>query len=376
MFKKFKIIRQIKKLRNTPVNEEFLRILRVRLGVRVASDIVRKQDEERLLLRERSGFIILVNKLKTMPIPLIIALIAVLGGGGVTFAAQDDLPGDALYPVKILSEDAATFFAFGHQAKINRHINLTEKRLKEARLLAEAGDENVEEAVENYEEELDEVVERMEKMKNADAMSKVAEATAKHLSMLDKVMERVPVHVKDKIRQAKEKSMHHQFSALKRLGQMDPERMAAIFTNLAEERLEAAEQNTEEGDDETAEENISDYEKYAEFGQEISSLARGIRTGTTTVEELVKKATSHHIEILEQMRQKLPDQAHKGLEQALESAKKMRMRMEIHKEMIEEDGETEDLEEFENESEEETEETEETEEEISTQGASHMPNGR
>lgn len=76
---------------------------------------------------------------KPMPILLILALI--LGGGGVSFAAENALPGDVLYPVKVkVNEEVVAALAFSPEAKVNWEARRLERRLEEAEHLAEKGE--------------------------------------------------------------------------------------------------------------------------------------------------------------------------------------------------------------------------------------------
>lgn len=71
---------------------------------------------------------------KPMPILLILAILL---GGGATFAAEKTLPGDALYPVKIvINENVRSWLAFSDQAEAALQAKLAERRLEEAEKLA------------------------------------------------------------------------------------------------------------------------------------------------------------------------------------------------------------------------------------------------
>ncbi|MBI4692092.1 MAG: hypothetical protein HY773_01470 [Candidatus Terrybacteria bacterium] len=140
MLEKIKIIKIIKKLKQASVDEGFLKSLRSRLEVRISANPVIKPAEERLFLTERSTLSGLFFKLKTMPIPLIIALIAILSGGGVTMASQASLPGETLYPVKILTEDIRSVIALNPEAKVKLEVKFAAERVAEVKeMLAEKG---------------------------------------------------------------------------------------------------------------------------------------------------------------------------------------------------------------------------------------------
>ncbi len=70
----------------------------------------------------------------------IILAIALLIGGGTSYVAQNSLPGDVLYSVKVnLNEEVQGFVAFGSEAKARLSAGLAERRLEEAEKLAVDG---------------------------------------------------------------------------------------------------------------------------------------------------------------------------------------------------------------------------------------------
>ena len=114
---------------------------------------VRNADTTRLLLQERSKSYIsafaemltlkpLISKLKPMPIILIIALLI---GGGTSFAAEGALPGDVLYPIKVsVNEEVRSFVAISNEAQAKWDARRAERRLEEAEKLAAEGRLNAE----------------------------------------------------------------------------------------------------------------------------------------------------------------------------------------------------------------------------------------
>ncbi|MDO8518409.1 MAG: DUF5667 domain-containing protein [bacterium] len=67
-------------------------------------------------------------------------VLAVLVGGGTTFAAEGSLPGDLLYPVKIhVSEQVETALALSPKAKVAVNTKLAQRRITEVEVLAVRG---------------------------------------------------------------------------------------------------------------------------------------------------------------------------------------------------------------------------------------------
>lgn len=117
--------------------------------------------------------------LKPMTIILIIALVV---GGGASVAAENALPGDLLYSVKVkVNEEVKTFFAFSEEAKAKAETKIAERRLEEAAKLAAEGKLNIKTRAQieaNFEESADRIEARVEKMKAEGKTRAALEATS------------------------------------------------------------------------------------------------------------------------------------------------------------------------------------------------------
>ncbi|MBI2610100.1 hypothetical protein HYW53_02900 [Candidatus Giovannonibacteria bacterium] len=69
----------------------------------------------------------------------VFAILVLFFGVGISVAAQKAVPGDVLYPVKIASEDARSFFVFSAEAGADLEAELAIRRLDEAEKLAKKG---------------------------------------------------------------------------------------------------------------------------------------------------------------------------------------------------------------------------------------------
>lgn len=98
----------------------------IREGVRVS-------EQSRFIGQVPSSTSLFGFKFTYMPLVLLLALVT---GGGVTFAAQGATPGDALYPVKTeINESVRSAFAFGADAETRLQAELLSERLEEATAL-------------------------------------------------------------------------------------------------------------------------------------------------------------------------------------------------------------------------------------------------
>ncbi|OGL64533.1 hypothetical protein A3F52_02460 [Candidatus Uhrbacteria bacterium RIFCSPHIGHO2_12_FULL_47_11] len=117
----------LKKMRNMEPPQNSL----LRAKNRVMA-FVREGDTHRQPMLERSSiFHLLIPKLrfKYMIVALILAL--VLGGGGTVAAAQNDLPGDALYGVKLASERVAERLVRSEETKVALDAKFADRRADE-----------------------------------------------------------------------------------------------------------------------------------------------------------------------------------------------------------------------------------------------------
>lgn len=232
-------------------------------------------------------------------------------------------PDSPFYFVDVWGKKMGLFFAFGTQAKAKKALEYALERLAEAHVMAAKNKpEKVREATNRYEENvaiaIDKTEEAKKKGKDISQLSEiVALAASKHLSVLDGVMDIVPEAAKDAIGKAKEVSMNGQKNALRALAGVNPERATEINLAAVESRLSRAKEKAEENEIEEVENAVKEFEELNKFGEEISQIARGLGKDTTTVEQLVGKATSIHLEVLAKVYEKVPEQAKAAIERAM-----------------------------------------------------------
>ncbi len=151
---------------------------------------------------------------------------------------------------------------------------------------------------------------------SANISEMMALATARHLAMLDKVEDSAPEEAKEAIARVRESSMNGQQNALRALARERIERAAEINLTTIEGRLNRARVQAEKNNIAEVEDALDNAEKLYRFGEEISALARGL-SENTTVEELVARATSTHLEVLADIYGKVPEEARPAIEKAI-----------------------------------------------------------
>jgi hypothetical protein len=149
-------------------------------------------------------------------IRIIIAIVLALSalGGGTVYAAQDSLPGDALYPVKLAAERITMMLRGDDVERAERALSFADKRVREMVALTEKGrPEDLDLTVEKYCYALNMSLARMEaalgngRSLAGDIAALVAETTAQHLSVLDELYDMVPDEAKPAIARAMEEAL-------------------------------------------------------------------------------------------------------------------------------------------------------------------------
>lgn len=269
-----------------------------------------------------------MNMKKLGPTLLSCILVISLLFSGTAYAQEEELPDPGITPdspfyfLDNWGKKIGLFFAFGPEAKARKALEYAEERLAEAQVMAAKNRiREIKRAASSYDEFAALVTEKLEEVRQQGVSDNVSEivalATAKHLSVLDRVKDMVPEEAKEAIARAREASLNGQQNALRALVTKKPERaieinLATIESRLNRVRARASDNNTEE-----IEEALDDTEELINFGEEISEIARGLGKDTTTVEELVARATSVHLEVLAEVYEKVPEQAKVAIENAM-----------------------------------------------------------
>jgi len=253
---------------------------------------------------------------------IVLALSAV--GEGIVYAAQDSLPGDALYPVKLGTEQIIMMLPGDDVVRAERALSSAEQRVEEMEALAENGrPQDLGLAVEKYDYALNMTLVRIEQAGNSGLATKnitalVAESTAHHLYVLDTVYDKVPPQVKEAIAHARNVSETGYFYALAALAKNDT--IIAAEMNLAAMLGRLNRVRAKVQDPEALQIALQQFYYMAGFVQEISRIAEETDANVAEVAELVTNATSRHLEVLAELYEEVPEEAKEAVKWAMEES--------------------------------------------------------
>jgi hypothetical protein len=234
-------------------------------------------------------------------------------------------PDSPLYFFDTLGKNIGMFFTFGTEAKAQKALQYAEERLAEARAMAIKNRiKEMTRAANDYDDFMAMVSQRAEELRRRGVSDNISErvalATSKHLSVLDRIRDEVPGQAEEAITRARTVSMNAQKTALRVLARTKPERaidinVAAIESRLNRARIKATENITAE-----MEEALEDAAELSEVEDEISEIAQNQGTDNVTIAQRIAQATANRIEVLAGVDEKVPEQARTAIARAMDNS--------------------------------------------------------
>ncbi len=136
-------------------------------------------------------------KMANLLVAILMAISVIFGGGAATaYASQDALPGDALYPVKTMVEQAELMLTTDPQQKAELHVEFAQRRVAEIQaLVAEGRLDLVPEVSQNLEQHLqkaEQLAMQLAQEGHPEAAARVAVMLTNTNRMVDRVAEQAP----------------------------------------------------------------------------------------------------------------------------------------------------------------------------------------
>ena len=151
-----------------PTDEQFLKSLREQLAdyMKNTPPLIKIKNPEKLFGARSFSF----------KMPAVLGLIVILLSSGATaLASQKSLPGETLYPVKLLTEDIRLVVTLNSEAKIESRIALAKKRIEEIQTVISTVQPEqttekqalaLESALDNFNSQLETILSNTQKFKN------------------------------------------------------------------------------------------------------------------------------------------------------------------------------------------------------------------
>ncbi|MFU8796212.1 MAG: DUF5667 domain-containing protein, partial [Dehalococcoidia bacterium] len=258
----------------------------------------------------------LIRRFSMVGVIIAIVLAISAAGGGTAYASQSSLPGDTLYRVKLATEQVRMALPGDDVSKAERALTLAERRVEEMEALVDIGRaEYLRLAAEKYDDAIGFALAMMRRARvtgldTTNVTARIAEATARHLSVLDAVLDSAPDEAGPAVAHAREVSQGGHLRALAVLAEHDPTRAAEINLAAIEGRFNRASMAAQAQDAGEMANALGQFEEMSHFGAQIAAYARQLGgQEEEKVGELVAGATYRHLLVLDDVVDKDPQEA-------------------------------------------------------------------
>lgn len=216
-----------------------------------------------------------------------VILMGALAGTTTTYAAKSSLPGEALYSVKLGTEQLQRMFTFSNAAEAELDLRFAEIRLDEMeKVIGKPEGTNATQAkkitiaAEGYDKNIRLAIEKSNQADNsAEILEKIALSIILHMERLGTIENTASQEMQQIVAQTKSSAINKHMDALKNLSLINPEKAREINNSAIQKRLEKAEKEASQGNSKASREAMEEVEKLRRFGSTISASPHEIDPG-------------------------------------------------------------------------------------------------
>jgi hypothetical protein len=243
---------------------------------------------------------------------------------GVAYAQEDEAtlsdpgttPDSPFYFMDKWGKQLSLMFTFNAGEKADKALRYADERMAEMdAMMARNKIKEATRAENEYRWCLQKAIENMEqaRINSVGVSEKVALMAEKHLGHLCDNTGNAPEDARMLMTQTRERAMICQEAALKNMAQGDPEKAAQFNVQLMTRQLNRIRVQAEAANGEAVQARLEVYNRLGNLGEEISQIARQLGKGVA-VDQMVGMATGHHLEVLNQVQQRVQGEAQQAVE--------------------------------------------------------------
>ena len=262
---------------------------------------------------------------------VIVILVSILAltffSSGVAYAQEGkELPDPGITPDSPFyfadkwAKQLSLMFTFREEAKVEKALLYAEERLAEMNaMLAQNKTMAATQATNEYNNCLVISIRYMEqaRKKGVDTSENVTLAVSKHIAVLGKSMGDAGENEQRIMTEARERARICQETAIRAMAQGDPEKAIRMNLMLMERQLNRIRVRSEEQQATGLQEELQEFGRLNNLGQEISQIAKGLGKDTT-VDQLIGQATAEHLRVLAEVHERVQAQAQGAVESAMQ----------------------------------------------------------
>ncbi|UCD10185.1 MAG: hypothetical protein JSU79_05990 [Dehalococcoidales bacterium] len=247
---------------------------------------------------------------------VVVILLSTLAGG-TAYAAQDSLPGDFLYPVKVRTEDARLLMAGDESNKAKLSLNFAQTRLDEMSELMKTDQERVGLIVDGYKANLNTAFQQIQKVTNtsdqADLLIEASEKMQFQLEFCDNVIDGNPATSKP-VYQVSNLTISQKVQFLRMLSQLNTLKAVQLNFGAMENRIRRARSKADGSQYQAMQESLLQYQQFNRLGEQILRNAQISNNQKAEIETLSEQALSSYLDIIDSFSQEVPQKYQESLE--------------------------------------------------------------
>jgi len=261
---------------------------------------------------------------RLLMIPIITILALMLCFSGVAYAQEDEAtlpdpgttPDSPFYFMDKWGKQLSLMFTLNAGEKADKALRYADERMAEMdAMMARNKIKEAAQAENEYQWCLQEAIKNMEqaRINGVDVSDKVALMAEKHLGYLCDNTGNAPEDARMLMTKTRERAMTYQDTALRNMAQGDPEKAAQFNVQLMTRQLNRVRVQAEAANGEAVQARLEVYNRLGNLGEEISQIARQLGKGAA-VDQIVGMATAQHLEVLNQVQQRVQGEAQQAVE--------------------------------------------------------------
>lgn len=248
---------------------------------------------------------------------LIAVILLSMLAGGTVYAAQDSLPGDLLYTVKRVSEDARLLMDRDGDVKVDLNMEFARTRLEEMSRLVNESQEKTQLALNGYQNNLAAAGTHMHGIANlstrSTTLSQALEDLQGQLAFCDKVIDTNAKYL-GPVREAAATSIDQQLEFLMLLAENNSWQAAQINIRAIQGRLQQALSQVNSQKYQLMQETLLQYRQFSQLGLQIQQIAKSTGKQSAEIEDLNSRALSGWLNILDSISRQSPSEYQGSIE--------------------------------------------------------------
>ncbi len=281
---------------------------RVQLMEYIHSNMIKEKSKDGLLQRNIREFWS-GRWLKTAAITAAILLVLSTITTTTTYAANNSLPGDILYPLKITIEDTRSRLTFNIKIKSELELSFALRRLQEIEALVNKNINNISLANNGYERNINNAITQAEKIKGKDGLIDELEiismAVLNHADYIDDIFDGSHAEGRELLSHTLEIAISTQQRALRSLAELDPLKATEINIFSLQNRLDRAIKLANAGEIIGADQALRQFQEMLRFGREIAERGKQYGIDIESISSSSLLALSNQIGVVDTLQGKL-----------------------------------------------------------------------